>query len=181
MLLATAAWGLIPYSITFDENGNGSWNAGGASTPLLDNIDILGGAPDTLDYNLPFTTTMVQGDVKVLEPGTTAAVISDVLRFTYIDSDNSHRVYVYSDNSDGVDSLADNGIPTTFQSNVITVNEVGPEGSNGVTYTPTSGQPGYVSRGVTYYFTSDSVPEPATICLLGLGSLALFKRKRNGF
>ena len=61
--------------------------------------------------------------------------------------------------------------------NTLTVTEVGAEGANGFTYTPTAGQPGFVAGAagpVTYVIISDSpAPEPASIGLMlaGLGVL----------
>ena len=67
----------------------------------------------------------------------------DVIRFTA-----NNTVQFYSDNSDGADSLADRGgLPAPLLTNVITVPEVGPEGSNGALYLPTLGQPGYNPAG----------------------------------
>jgi len=57
----------------------------------------------------------------------------------------------YSDRSDGSDSLADIGFPTAFYTNTLTVNEVGPEGNNGFTYTPAAGQPGFVTFNTVTY------------------------------
>jgi PEP-CTERM motif len=80
----------------------------------------------------------------------------------------------YSDNAEGSDALADTGFPTASYANALTLTEVGPEGNNGITYTPLAGQPGFVAGAagpVTYVIVSDAaVPEPATLTLLGLGA-----------
>ncbi|MGA2322774.1 MAG: PEP-CTERM sorting domain-containing protein [Sedimentisphaerales bacterium] len=172
VLLTTAAWGNIV--VSFDENGNGNVNNNGVITPLAYKmlnspmIPILAYQPPLPVY--PFWS----GDLVVMEPGTTT--ISDVVRFV------GAQFAVYSDNSDGVDSLADIGIPEELLSNVVYVDEVGLEnGMNGVVYTPVSRQPGWPTLSgndaVTYKFISD-IPEPATICLLGLGALSLLRKRR---
>jgi uncharacterized repeat protein (TIGR01451 family) len=97
---------------------------------------------------------LVAGDVIITE---SAGSLSDVLRFD--STTEGGGVFIYSDNADGVDApLADVGLPTALNTNSVTVPEVGPEGANGITYTPTAGQPGFVSGAsgpVTYVFTSD--------------------------
>jgi len=165
-LLTTAAWGNI-IVVSFDENGNGNVNNNGVITPLA--YKILNGTPN-LTYQPPLHVyPFVSGDLVVMESGTTT--ISDVVRFV------GAQFAVYSDNSDGSDSLADIGIPELL-SNVVYVDEVGLEnGMNGVVYTPTAGQPGWnTTNAVTYNFISD-IPEPATMCLLGLGAFALQRSK----
>ena len=79
------------------------------------------------------------------------------------------------------------GFPTAFSTNQLTVNEIGPEGSNGFTYTPLAGQPGFIAGAagpVTFGIQSDvsSVPEPSSIILLGTGVAAvlLVFRRRIG-
>jgi hypothetical protein len=57
-----------------------------------------------------------------------------------------------------------------FYTNQATVVETGPEGNNGAVYTPTAGQPGFDVSNPTYIFISDgTVPEPASLTLLGIG------------
>ena len=173
--ITAGAWGQQIFS--FDENGNGSVNG----TPLAYGVD------GTLYYVLmsdAIPGDIYEGDVAVMEPGTTE--ISDVLRFSYIGGAvQQERVYVYSEREPGElppFDLADTGIPSPLSSNVVYVNEVGTEnGWNGVTYVPLSPQPGYtdgsvILPSVIYNFTSD-VPEPATICLLAFGAMAILRKK----
>ncbi len=177
MLLTTAAQANL--IISFDENGNGDVDG----IPLYYDVDnppegIPGHA--TLFYALP--ADACEGDVVIYEPdalGEPTSLISDLLRF---DVAAPPCVFVYSDNSDGGDELADTGIPdvwTDGAGGVVYFTEEGTEGGwNGLYYTPEPGQPGYIEGGVTYIFTSD-VPEPATICMLGLGALILTRRKQQ--
>ena len=175
VLLATAA--SQGMTVNFDENGNGNIDG---ITPL---VSGGGGTNGPLYYVLPFM--VVEGDVLVNEPIVVAAIPSDLLRF--IDDPTGaalSRVYVYSERElDGETDLADTGIPTDFMNNLITKTEQGTEnGWSGLNdYTPqfiagALSEPGYIS-GVTYNFTSD-VPEPATICMLGIGGLLLGRNRK---
>ncbi|MGA2915748.1 MAG: PEP-CTERM sorting domain-containing protein [Sedimentisphaerales bacterium] len=173
-VLTAAVWGNI--IINFDENGQG-YIEGGSSLTHGTAAPSVGGHA-TLYYDLPASVTV--GDVNIVEPEN-PYVISDVLRFA------DSRVYVYSEREEEQPpyDLADTGIPTEFLSNVQTVIEQGSEngwnGVNDVLEGPDPGEPGYMElygfNGVHYNFTSD-VPEPATICLLALGSLAFIKGKK---
>jgi len=111
------------------------------------------------------------------EPG---GGVSDVIRFNP-DAGSGGTMVFYSDNSDGVDSLADTGLPGSFYANDLIVTEIGAEGSNGFDYTPTAGQPGFVAGSagpVTYNTASDSsAPEPASTLLMLGGAGLLFGRK----
>ena len=195
LLTTAAAWGVPAVSnisISFDENGNGNIiNDAGLITPLEFGVDTPPIGNATLYYILPYSVT--EGDVVLYENqiqlAVAAPVISDVLRFLNLYSPEKGpqaRVYVYSDAKGDETSpeLADTGIPTDFMDNVIAMTEQGTEyGWNGLNdYTPqliagAPSQPGSMTETtVTYNFTSD-VPEPATICLLGLGALTLIRRK----
>ncbi|MGA2679351.1 MAG: PEP-CTERM sorting domain-containing protein [Sedimentisphaerales bacterium] len=181
LLITTAAWGTM--NISFDENGHGDVDG----TKLVWGMGIPPQAGEydqyaTLYYELP--NTVVEGDLVIYE--TLQGPYSDVLRFVNVGSTTPiGRVYVYSDNSDGVDALADTGIPGTLISTLDARNEQGTEnGWNGLVYTAyyiSEGQyysPGYMEgETVTYNFTSD-VPEPATICLLSIGALGLLRNRR---
>jgi hypothetical protein len=162
--------------VSLDENGNGVWDGHQLDYGIGDaGVDPV--SMPTLFYYLPFP--VVQGDLQVTEPDGT---LSDVLRFISDATINASRVYVYSDmeTTDIAKDLADVGLPQPWQ-NVFVTEERGLEGGlNGVTYLPTPNQPGYFTAAgaapITYEFISD-VPEPATICLLGLGCLLLRRKK----
>jgi len=189
MLTATICHGWV---VTFGENGEGDVDG----TPLLAYMGICPAGPEwdaTLYYILPMFTSgeMLQGDVVITEPTETievaaAQVPSDLLRFinvTLTEQGNIQaRVYVYSDLPEEGElppyDMADTGIPPVWvpvedqypPNQPIYMEEVGLEGGqNGVIYGIIGSQ--------EYRFISD-VPEPATICLLGLGGL-LFGQSRK--
>jgi len=187
-ILTTVASGNV--IIDFNENGVGRIDG---TTPLVwgTGIPPQAGQNDqyaTLYYELP--SLVVEGDLALYE---SEFDISDVLRFVNVQGATSGltgRVYVYSDlpEQGELPELADTGIPYDNLSLSMGMDEQGTEnGWSGVDYTPyyVPGQqlytPGYMAQygenGVTYNFTSD-VPEPATICLLGLGALSLIRRKK---
>jgi hypothetical protein len=174
-------------TITVDENGNGTLtNTNGffSALPFTVAPDLgPGGLPAALTYNLLGPPGLVAGDLLLLEPGP-FGVLTDLIRFN---ATNGTMVF-YSDNTDGAPSLADKGFPTALYANNIARTEVGDEGSNGFSYTPTAGQPGFVAGAggpVTYVIRSDvAVPEPGTLTLCGLAALAglataVVRRKRT--
>jgi hypothetical protein len=173
-------------TISVDELGHGRFtNTAGFDEPLAFFLAAdpgPGGLASTLQYDLLNPPGLTAGDLILQE--TPGGPISDLIRFN---TANGGRLVFYSDNVDGVDALADRGFPTGLYTNVLTVLEVGPEGNNGFTYTPTAGQPGFVAGAggpVTYVIVSDSaaVPEPATLLLLGSGLAGAFmarKRRRS--
>ena len=161
-----------PITISIDENGNGRPHSIGTDPGP-------GGLTGVLIYTLPFPG--VQGDVLLTDSG----VFLDLIRFN-----GNGTVIFYSDNTDGFDSIGDTaGPPGSLYPNNVTIAEVGPEGNNGATYTPTANQPGYGTTDftVTYNFVSDGtiVPEPGSLWLMagGLGALSSrwwIRRKRRG-
>ena len=94
--------------------------------------------------------------------------ISDIIVFT------NTFLFFASDGRDGLDAPADvpsfNPIDTSAP--VLTITEIGPEGSNLAQYTPGPGMPGYNSINPTYTFFSD-VPEPSPSLLFALALLGL--------
>jgi len=170
----------IPVTVAVNEFGSGTYNTS-TILPAGLLVDPSGGLPgvDVLVYLLPFTP--VNGDLQIDETIGATVVLSDVVRFFTLN--NVNYLIFYSDNGDGVDAPADTGLPGPLSTNVVQALEIGPEGNNGLVYTPTSGQPGFINTdfAVTYNITSDStVPEPGTTSLLALGlaGLGLLKRFR---
>ena len=174
-------------TISADENGHGTLvNSNGFSSALP--FALLpdpgpGGLPAAATYGLLNPPGLVAGDLIFFE--VPVNTISDLIRFN--PNQNGGSLVFYSDNLNGVDALADTGLPTALYANNITFTEVGPEGANGLTYTPVAGQPGFVAGAagpVTYVITSDSrVPEPCSLTLLALGAacgLASCRRRLFG-
>jgi PEP-CTERM motif-containing protein len=170
---AAAAQG-FSVTITVDENGHGTLaNSTGFSSALTFSLAPdagPGGLSSALTYDLMNPPGLVAGDLRLSEVA--GAALSDLIRFN--PGASTGFLVFYSDNAEGSDALADTGFPTASYANVLTLTEVGPEGNNGITYTPTAGQPGFVAGAagpVTYVIVSDAaVPEPATLTLLGLGA-----------
>jgi len=170
-------------NITVDENGNGNILSG-SNNFSIPGVLVAdpgpGGLGSALTYNLLGPPSLIAGDVLLLEPGN--AEISDVIRFNPAGTAVRYpaSLVFYSDNADGVDALADTGLPTSLYTNVVRISEVGAEGDNGAFYTPGPDNPGFVAGfDVTYHFISDSpgstVPEPGSVALFaGLGVSSLF-------
>jgi hypothetical protein len=158
--------------LTFDENGNGAFGPG-----IIQPDPGPGGLPAVMTYRLPFAG--VPGDV-LLHDGALTAPFLDVVRFN-----GNGTLLFYSDNTDGLDAPADTpGPPTALYPNQVHLLEVGPEGNDGVFYTPGPNDPGFDPSLPTYHLISDgTVPEPASISLLAvgaaLGGLTVFKRGRR--
>jgi hypothetical protein len=177
-----------PYNVQFDEYGVGTCN--GIPLPFSMAPDPLDGIT-TLMYQLPFTVT--RGDLIIYD---NTANISDVIRFENNAASMFGEAYFFSDLPDPLDigvPLADVGLPPSILQPSVIMFEVGPEGTNGVTYTPgpPGGQPndpgiavqGGALQPVTYTILSDSVPvpEPTTLVLLGMCAFGLVHawRKRK--
>jgi hypothetical protein len=119
-----------------------------------------------------YGTAGTSGDLVLTEPGTSTQ--SDLLRWI------GGALYVFSDIEHGEPGpdLADVGLPPQRQTNLLMMDETGLGGNpytdfaNGITYTPTAGEPGFTELGPTYIFLSD-LPEPGSIVMLGAGVAVL--------
>ena len=186
ILAAAPAWSAAVGTLTVDENGNGLYCVNGTCVPKpgFTGTDPTGGVTgNVLMYNLP-AAILTPGDVVMLESvgvgADVSAVESDVLRF-YQPASGPGILIFYSDQDDPVLSLADTGLPTTLLSNVTLISEVGPEGDNGATYSPSGPEVGRLDAATNYVFISDS-PEPSTVVLTasGLIAAALLVRRFRG-
>lgn len=170
--------------ISVDENGHGTLAFQSQGSTLTSNGVMKadpgpGGRSSALTYSLLGPPSLVAGDLVLSEPGGDA--LSDIIRFNPLNTDTQYpaSLVFYSDNLDGSDSLANTGFPASLYTNVVRATEVGVEGSNGFTYTPTDGQPGFVAGfNVTYDITSDAVPEPASASLVVLAGALLLAGRR---
>ena len=176
---------------TFDENGNGvGVNTAGPFTigihGTLQADPGPGGLASVLTYSLQNPPSLVAGDL-LFQDGIGGPIL-DVVRFNPAGTGSAGyaaSLLFYSDNTDGFDSLGDTpSPPSALYANVVTLQEIGPEGNNGVTYTPTAGQPGFIAGfTVTYNLRSDgTIPEPASVSLLGgvvIAAIAMIKKRRS--
>jgi hypothetical protein len=157
-------------TVTVDENGHGTASVAGSVIPLISSLSTdpgPGGLPGALTYSIAPPVPMfvlVPGDVTLSEPG---ASLSDLIRFNQ--NPNVPGSLVFYSDMPPVDALADIGFPTANYTNLVALMETGPEGNNGLIYTPTAGMPGFVAgTQVTYVLQSDLVPEPASIIMGGI-------------
>ena len=180
LLVLAAGRSQAASTITVDENG-----AGLPPTFVTDPVSGLSG----LAYFLP--GTVVPGDLLLNEPAPGQGG-SDLLRFLNVTLPSGPQggptsvgvLLFFSDKEPNeTPDLADvPGLPATNSASLIVASEVGPEGGpNGLTYTPTESQLGFITGGVTYNIISDvAVPLPAAVWGgLGLMGLAAASKARR--
>jgi hypothetical protein len=165
-------------TVAFDENGNGTFGG----SPMSFRVN------PGLRYQLPINITV--GELVVTEGpvGPNGTANSDLLRF-----DDNGGVTVFSDleageiNPDLADvSAAEFPMPLP---GALIFAETDPSGGPAVEggvnglfgYAPLPTQPGGNPSGpqLVYNFTSDSVPEPTSMLLLGIGAATLLVRRRR--
>jgi hypothetical protein len=169
--------------LNFDENGNGSISInGGAFTQVIGTLTAnpsCSSLPGGLCLTYILGGQLVNIGEGAISDSSTAFVLGDGLRFTdangslaapgTVGTTTADRMIYFSDVeqvSDG--ALANTGFPTNFSSQFVYATEVGPEGSNGFTYSPSPN----VYNGIS------DIPEPDMVVLLGSGALALALARR---
>ncbi|SRR5258706_9927105 len=165
---------------TFDEFGSGLFGNGtivGYANGTTRVDPVSGMATLYYFWNVP----TAPGDVLVHELGAPTNQFSDVLRF-----DGQGGMYFFSESEAGTINPDPADVPVLpfGQPGAVALFESGPEGNNGVFYTPTPGQPGFdtsgIFPGVSYHFISDIVPEPGSGALLLIGAGIVGFRMRCG-
>lgn len=182
-LVLVLAAGTLPakadtYKFIFDEYGNGSYVSSADPTNWVPWIGTLktdpsGGDPTALVYDLPTGIgSIVTGDVAILEPPNYSSD-SDALRFGQYAAGGYYMIF-YSDKDETVLAPADTGIPTDLNPSV-TINEIGPEGSNYFDYAPGGAFP------ANNEYVGISEPEAQFLPLFGamLGGLSLLRLRRR--
>jgi hypothetical protein len=153
--------------VIVDENGHGTFNGG--SLPFnLGQLPLGGG----LAYDLPFAVVPGELAMFAIEPQSQAALLpSDLITFVDSPTTGLGTLFFLSDaETPDQGDLADTfSFPLPPYPNALEVLELGPDGANGLVYTPIAGQPGFVAGAeVTYNIISD-VQEPGTFAMLAFG------------
>jgi hypothetical protein len=193
LLLGGAGRAAAQFSITItaDENGTGTFtNTSGFFSPLP--AATLpdpgpGGLPAALTYGLLNPPGLVAGDVLVVDP---LIGLSDWIRFNPQQNGGSLVFYSFPGGTDLADLAG--SFPADLYANSHAVLEAAADGA--ITYTPTAGQPGFVTGAagpITYNLTSPEepspspppppgVPEPSSLALFALGGALAVWRWRRG-
>jgi hypothetical protein len=161
---------------TLHEDGTGTlMNSSGFNSALPSSQQQdpgPGGLANALTFDLLRPPGLAAGDLFLIDP--TTLLLSDVIRFNPQQGNGSAVFY----SALGGSALADIGFPTANYQNTFSLNEnlLGP-----TSYTPVSGQPGFVAgaAGPVTYVLYSGVPEyanTAVLMMLSLTGLFLFAR-----
>jgi len=175
LLLVCASASAIPgsISITVDENGNAT-STGNILTQGYMGVEEWTSSGWVLKYDTSSSTYAMAGGVVLIYDDAAHTMLSDEIAFF---PDGVWYLEFMSFDKGG--DLADAPNSTIPNINYTYLAQASlTEGANGdTTYTPTSGQPGYISGFDTTY-TFESAPDPvpdggATVGLLGMGLIGL--------
>jgi hypothetical protein len=172
-------------TISFDENGNGTWvNTANLTTTFSGTIitDPSGaGTTQALVYDLSSLgiSFSVTGDYKIFTPGTEDVV--GVVRFY-----GGNQIIFYDNDFDAIpanQSLADrSGLPASYLSTLMEIDQTNPNGAiTQTTVTPEAGMPGFTDGSNRQYtfLSSLPVPEPGIFSLLACGVALLGLRRKR--
>ena len=169
----------------FDEYGFGI-GSGPGGTQFLPGVLASdpgpGGLASALSYSgLGSPPSLVAGDLLLFD---SANVLSDIIRFNLAGTGDNPSylptLVFYSSSADVPPTPADTGFPLSNYTNTVSLTEtVLSDGAIGVVYTPTAGQPGYVSGFTVVYNLTSDAPEPASVSFCLIGALALFGARRS--
>jgi hypothetical protein len=188
VVFASTAYAQFTITVTVDENCNGVFMSSiGFQSPLDCGLfpDLgPGGLPAAVTYDLLSPPGLVAGDLLLFESSVPGAPIADIIRFNAFSpvTGGSGSLVFYSA-LDGGATLADTGFPTALYPNVAFGFGIG--GAATFMYPPVQGQPGFVAGAAgpaTYVVRTfpSTVPEPATVALLGAGlALVAWARRRE--
>jgi hypothetical protein len=168
--------------VTVDEAGHGALEnlcGPGCTMPMPGVLAAdpgPGGSASALTYDLLGPPSITAGDVLIYNSG----VLEDVVRFNDY---NTGGVAGYPASLvfyalDGSSTLAGgSGAPTADYTNQLSLTEVGHQ----LLYTPSAGQPGYVSGFDAAYLITSGTPEPGTwaMLILGIAMIGLVARHRS--